>query len=89
MPSEFPPGTEVVTRLAEGAMQALDQGDAADHDALVVRAALWLQQQGCDVIALAQFSMARAETAVRQAVAVPVLSTPASAVRVLRQRLGA
>lgn len=89
MPAEFPSGIEVVPRLAEGAMLALDQGDTAGHDAQVVQAALWLQQQGCDVIALTQFSMARAEAAVRQAVHLPVLTTPASAVRVLRQRLGA
>ena len=89
MPAEFPPGIEVVSRLAEGAMEALDQGDTAGHDARVVQAALWLQQQGCEVIALAQFSMARAEAAVRQALDLPVLSTPASAVRVLRQRLRA
>ena len=89
MPSEFPPGVEVVPRLAEGAMEALDQGDIAGHDACVTQAALWLQQQGCDVIALAQFSMARAQATVRQALDLPVLTTPASAVRVLRQRLGA
>lgn len=89
MPSEFPPGMEVVPRLAEGAMEALDRGDIAGHDACVTQAALWLQQQGCDVIALAQFSMARAQAAVRQALDLPVLTTPASAVRVLRQRLGA
>lgn len=89
MPSEFPPGVEVVPRLAEGAMEALDQGDIAGHDACVTQAALWLQQQGCDVIALAQFSMARAQAMVRQALDLPVLTTPASAVRVLRQRLGA
>ena len=89
MPAEFPPGIELVPRLAEGAMEALDQGDIGGHDARVVQAALWLQQQGCEVIALAQFSMARAEAAVRQALDLPVLSTPASAVRVLRQRFGA
>ena len=89
MPSEFPPGVEVVPRLAEGAMEALDQGDIAGHDACVTQAALWLQQQGCDVIALAQFSMARAQAMVRRALDLPVLTTPASAVRVLRQRLGA
>jgi len=88
MPTEFPSGTEVLTRLAEGAMEALDRGDTVGHDARVVQAALWLQQQGCDVIALAQFSMARAQGAVRQALALPVLTTPASAVRALRQRLG-
>jgi Asp/Glu/hydantoin racemase len=89
MPSEFPAGMALVSRLAEGAMEALNQGDTAGHDARVVDAARWLQQQGCEVIALAQFSMARAETAVRQALQLPVLTTPASAVRVLRQRLGA
>jgi aspartate/glutamate racemase len=88
MPAEFPPGIALQTRLAEGAMDALNQGDTAGHDARVVDAARWLQQQGCEVIALAQFSMARAEVAVRQALQLPVLTTPASAVRVLRQRLG-
>jgi len=87
MPAEFPEGTTVVTRFAEGAMQALDRGDTAGHDARVVQAALWLQQQGCDVIALAQFSMARAQTAVMKALDLPVLTTPGSAVRVLQQRL--
>ncbi|HSO44248.1 MAG TPA: aspartate/glutamate racemase family protein [Rhodoferax sp.] len=89
MPAEFPPGTALVTRLAEGAMAALDRGDAAEHDARVMDAARWLQQRGCELIALAQFSMARAEAAVRQATDLPVLTTPSSAVRALRQRLGA
>lgn len=87
MPSEFPPGVVVIPRLAEGAMEALNQGDVARHDALVVESALWLVQQNCDVIALAQFSMARAQAAVARAVPLPVLTTPGSAVRVLRQRL--
>lgn len=39
-------------------------------------------------MALAQFSMARTHTAVGQAINLPVLTTPGSAVRVLRQRLG-
>lgn len=89
MPAEFPPGTVLQTRLAEGAMDALNQGDTAGHDARVVAAARWLQQQGCEVMALAQFSMARTEAAVRQALGLPVLTTPASAVRALRRRLGA
>lgn len=88
MPAEFPAGIDVVPRLAAGAMEALNRGDVAAHDAKVVEAARWLLQQGCDVIALAQFSMARAESAVREAVDVPVLTTPGSAVRVLRGRLG-
>ena len=89
MPAEFPSGLEVVPRLAPGALDALNRGDLAGHDALVVEAAQWLAQQGCDVLALAQFSMARAQAATQQAVALPVLTTPASAVRRLRQRLGA
>jgi aspartate/glutamate racemase len=89
MPAEFPPGTALVARLAEGAMAALDRGDAAQHDARVVDAARWLQHRGCELIALAQFSMARAEAAVRHATDLPVLTTPGSAVRALRQRLGA
>jgi Asp/Glu/hydantoin racemase len=89
MPPEFPVGTTVVTRLADGAMDALNRGDMAKHDALVVEAAQWLAGQGCDVISLAQFSMARAQMAVHRAVDLPVLTTPGSAVRMLRQRLGA
>ncbi len=87
MPTEFPADSEVITRLAVGALDALNQGDVAGHDERVVEAARWLAQQGCDVIALAQFSMARAAGAVREALDVPVLTTPNSAVRELRQRL--
>ena len=87
MPAEFPPGTDLCTELAEGAMDALNAGDGAAHDALVVAAARRLQVQGCRVIALAQFSMARARASVEQAVGLPVFTTPESAVRVLRRRL--
>ncbi|NDP39724.1 MAG: arylsulfatase [Rhodoferax sp.] len=89
MPAEFPPDVDLVTCLAAGALEALNHGDLDRHDALVVEAALHLQQQGCDVIALAQFSMARAQAAVQRALDLPVLTTPASAVRLLRQLLGA
>ncbi|QHE76822.1 aspartate/glutamate racemase family protein [Hydrogenophaga sp. PBL-H3] len=89
MPPEFPAGTELMTRLADGALEALNRGDTAAHDALVVEAARWLAGQGCEVIALAQFSMARAQMAVHRALDMPVLTTPGSAVRMLRHRLGA
>lgn len=89
MPAEFPATTNVVTRLAQGAMEALNRGDLASHDARVTQAAASLVQQGCDVIALAQFSMARAQGAVQQALGIPVLTTPGSAVRLLRRRLAA
>ena len=89
MPAEFPPGVELRTRLAEGALEALGHGDAAGHDARVAAAAEALvRDEGCRVVALAQFSMARARDAVAARTGVPVLTTVASAVRRLRERLG-
>jgi len=87
MPREFPAGVPLRVRLAEGAMDALDRGDVTAHDAAVVQAARALVDDGCVVLALAQFSMARARAAVQQAVARPTLATPDSAVRRLRQCL--
>lgn len=89
MPAEFPPQACLRTGLAAGAMAALDRGDGAAHDAAVVRAARALAAEGCVVIALAQFSMARAAEAVQAATGLPVLTTPASVVRRLRALLGA
>ena len=87
MPREFPAQVELRCALAAGAMEALNAGDRLRHDALVVDAARKLAAAGCSIIALAQFSMARAAPAVRQALGLPVLTTPESAVRALRQRL--
>jgi Asp/Glu/hydantoin racemase len=87
MPAEFPPGVPVVPLLAEGALDALSRGDAALHDRLVVETAVRAERQGCDVVALAQFSLARAAGAVERAVRVPVLTTVGSAVRLLRERV--
>ena len=86
MPAEFPAGVEVVPQLAEGALAALDRGDAAEHDRLAAVAAAKLA--ACDVIALAQFSLARAAPMVAEATGRPVLTTPASAVAKLRRLLG-
>lgn len=85
MPREFPPGVEVVPCLAEGALAALDAGDMDAHDRLAAEAAKWLA--GCDVIALAQFSLARAAPRVAEATGLPVLTTPDSAVRKMRRLL--
>jgi Asp/Glu/hydantoin racemase len=87
MPPEFPSGTVLDTQLAEGAMVALDRGDGDAHDALVCEAARQLARRGAQVIALAQFSMARASNLVAQATGLPVLTTPGSAVKALRKRL--
>jgi hypothetical protein len=89
MPAEFPPGTVLHTALADGALAALQRGDADLHDALAAEAAIGLAAKGCRVIALAQFSLARARTAVAARTGLPVLTTPDSAVRRLKQRLGA
>ena len=89
MPAEFPVGTPLRTALAESAMAALDRGDGAAHDQAVWEAAQRLVDQGCGVVALAQFSMARAAPLLRQRlpVGVQVLTTPDSAVAALRRRL--
>ena len=85
MPREFPASVQLVPKLAEGAMAALDRGDRAEHDRLVVEAAKDLR--GCDVIALAQYSMAPAAEKVGQATGRPVLTTPDSAVQKLKAAL--
>ncbi|HLI62657.1 MAG TPA: aspartate/glutamate racemase family protein [Terriglobales bacterium] len=85
MPAEFPPGVEVRPKLAEGALAALDAGDAERHDRLAAEAATELSD--CDAIALAQFSLARARDAVAARTGKPVLTTPDSAVRKLRALL--
>lgn len=87
MPPEFPPGMALEPALAEGALDALNAGDAARHDALIADAARALAARGCTRIALAQFSMARAREACIAATGLPVLTTVDSAVRALRHRL--
>jgi hypothetical protein len=82
MPREFPASVEIVPKLAEGALAALDSGDRATHDRLVTEASKDLRN--CDVIALAQFSMAPAAADVAAATGRPVLTTPDSAVMKLK-----
>ena len=88
MPPEFPSTSTLHTELVEDAMHALNAGNGAAHDGYVVAAAMRLKARGAGVIALAQFSMARAATAVAQATGLPVLTTPSTAIRLLKQRLG-
>lgn len=88
MPPEFPAGTQLESALAEGALAALNAGDLQQHDALIAAAARELAQRGCGVIALAQFSMARARDEVAAQTGLPVLTTVESAVAELRRRLG-
>jgi Asp/Glu/hydantoin racemase len=85
MPQEFPTSVTVRTVLAEGALAALDRGDAARHDTIAAEAAVRLAD--CDVIALAQFSLARAAPLVAARTGKPVLTTPDSAVTLLHRRI--
>ena len=88
MPAEFNPSTELDTLLTEAALDALNHGQGERHDALVLDAARQLVSRGAQVIALAQFSMARAALLLRQELSVPVLTTPESAVAALRKAVG-
>jgi hypothetical protein len=88
MPAEFAvvaPGVTLVPALAAAALEALNRGDAAAHDRLAADAARALE--GCDVIALAQFSLSSAAALVAEATGRPVLTTPDSAVRKMRRLL--
>jgi len=86
MPAEFPASVELMPKLAEGALAALDRGDRAERDRLVTEASTALRD--CDLIALAQYSMAPAAEAVAEATGRPVLTTPDSAVMKLKKMLG-
>ena len=86
MPREFPPQVELVPKLADGAMAALDRGDRATHDRLVLEASRDLRD--CDLIALAQYSLAPVAEMVAEVTGRPVLTTPDSAVQKLKKLLG-
>lgn len=88
MPAEFPAHVELECALADGALAALDAGDTQRHDSLVAQAATHLAHRGCGLIALAQFSMARARERVAHHTGLPVLTTVDSAVAALKSRLG-
>jgi hypothetical protein len=78
---------KVIPRLVEGALEAMNASDVEQHDALATAAAAELQ--GCDVIALAQFSLARASPAIGRITRKRVLTTPDSAVKRMRWLLSA
>ncbi|WP_441234737.1 aspartate/glutamate racemase family protein [Bradyrhizobium sp. 930_D9_N1_4] len=87
MPPEFPASVQIVPKLAEGALAALDRGDRTTHDRLIVEASRDLHD--CDVIALAQFSIAATAPLVAEATCRPVVTTPDSAVDKLMKLLKA
>ena len=74
-------------RHVPGALDALRADRAGEHDALIARAAEDLAD--CDALVLAQFSMARAATAVAGLPRRRVLTSPDAAVRRLRSLIAA
>ncbi|HET9042486.1 MAG TPA: aspartate/glutamate racemase family protein [Burkholderiales bacterium] len=80
-------GATIATLCVPEAMAAAQRGDMATHNALLVEAARGPQAQGFDALMLAQFSMAPASAAVQAVTRCPVLTSPASAVRRLKQAL--
>ena len=76
---------ELVSVFVAEAMDGLAQGRADDHHRRVAQAAR--QLGGCDVVMLAQFSMAAALPAVAAEIPCPVLSSPDCAVLALQQRM--
>lgn len=67
------------------AMAALLAGRRDEHDALVAEAAAELTD--CNAIMLAQFSMAPAASRLRGKMRAPILTSPASAISALKNRL--
>jgi Asp/Glu/hydantoin racemase len=78
---------EIVSTVAPEAFNAMNAGDTATHDRLVVDAAVALAPR-VDVLCLAQFSMARARPGIERQVSIPVLTSPTAAVQRLRALLG-
>jgi Asp/Glu/hydantoin racemase len=76
---------ELRTRSIPDAMSALQRGDVKEHDSLIVQAASELAD--CDVLMLAQFSMARAAAAFPARAGQRLLTSPHSAVARLKRDL--
>ena len=87
MPPEFPASVEIVPKLAEGALAALDRGDRAEHDRLVVEASTRLARLRPDRAGAIQHGAGGGRWSPRRP-GRPVLTTPDSAVMKLKQLLG-
>ena len=70
------------TKLVEGAMEFLRQGNQTKHNDLIAKTAATFKH--CDVLMVAQFSMVSAKAAVFRELNVPVLTAPEAAVKKLR-----
>lgn len=74
---------EIICRVSEGALAALQAGDEMAHDRLIAAAAAAMPE--LDVLVLGQFSMARALPQVAANRSCTVLTTPHEAVRKLQR----
>jgi hypothetical protein len=77
----------IETICVPAAMAALKRGDDAVHNNLLAEQAPRFKDK--DVVLLAHFSTSRALSAVRDVLSVPVLTSPGSAVTMLRTQLAA
>lgn len=77
----------IIDGLAKGAYDALVSGSPEKHDQIILETASALAEQ-VDAIVLAQGSMARMETTLREQTAIPVLSSPARGVMDIKRMLG-
>lgn len=77
---------DVVEGLAEGAFAAVIAGDAAQHDALILKTALSVTER-VDLLVLAQGSMARMEKTLAAETSKPVLSSPLLGVLDVKDKL--
>ena len=74
------------THAAEAALPALEAGRADEHDQIVAKAAE--QFEDCDALMLAQYSTASAARLIRAVPGRTVLTSPDTAVELLKKRLG-
>lgn len=77
-----------ISAVAEGAFPAITAGDAATHDRLVAETAQKVAGD-CDVILLAQGSMARMEAPLRELTGKTVYSSPRLAIEMVKKMLEA
>jgi Asp/Glu/hydantoin racemase len=72
-----------ISALAEGAFPAITAGDAATHDRIIAETASKVAND-CDIILLAQGSMARMEKPLRELTGKTVLSSPRLGIEMVR-----
>ncbi|HEY9054825.1 MAG TPA: aspartate/glutamate racemase family protein [Rectinemataceae bacterium] len=77
---------EAISAVAQGAFQAITAGDAATHDRFVAETAATVAAD-CDLILLAQGSMARMEEPLRALTGKTVYSSPRLAIEMIKRLL--